>query len=264
MPITGALTPKWTPFHRSLNPNYCAGLPFMSAWNLAALRTYSSLRRPYHLQTDTTRGHWLPRPFQWSGRRGIKRLRDAGREVIVAYLKKSAWTWTENSLLFIPNTVPTSFKMGPIGRWVYRDGEKPILLSSPLTQMIAHKHRSECAAILVGRRTALTDNPIWQPASGAERIRSGLSSTRTSLLPPTPPVWRTGTYLGVYAERTPPNITRSTTSTSTFGRIFCPKSWNNYSKKHPIGLVEGGAAVLQSFIDADLWDEADIELCLKK
>ena len=42
---------------------------------------------------------------------------------------------------------------------INRTEGKPIVLSSPLTGMVVHKKRAEHDAILVGRRTALLDNP---------------------------------------------------------------------------------------------------------
>ena len=42
---------------------------------------------------------------------------------------------------------------------INRTGGKPIILSNPLTSMLVHKKRAEHDAILVGRHTALLDNP---------------------------------------------------------------------------------------------------------
>ena len=40
-----------------------------------------------------------------------------------------------------------------------RTSGMPVMLSSPLTSMLVHKKRAEADAIMVGRRTALLDNP---------------------------------------------------------------------------------------------------------
>ena len=42
---------------------------------------------------------------------------------------------------------------------INRSSGSPVVLSSPLSTMLVHKKRAESAAILVGRKTALLDNP---------------------------------------------------------------------------------------------------------
>lgn len=205
-------------------------------------------------------------PFSEVAGRGIKRLRDAGREVIVGVLEKECLDLNRKFITFHTKHRPyILLKWAQSADGFIGDGEKPILLSSPLTQMIAHKHRSECAAILVGRRTALTDNPslttrFW---SGAHPVRLVIDKDLTlpadlRLFDGQVPTW-------VFTQKEHPQHHSVDYINLDFRTDILPQIMEQLFKRNIQSvLVEGGAAVLQSFIDADLWDEADIELCPQK
>lgn len=154
--------------------------------------------------------------------RGIKRLREAGAEVVVGVLEEECrwlnrkffmqhehhrpWItlkWAESTDGFIDRHRESREK----------DGEA-VKFSTPWTQMLVHRLRATHEAILVGRRTWELDAP----------------SLTTRLWP------------GKNPERV----------------ILSGKTAPKYESYQSI-LVEGGAKTLQSFIDADLWDEAYIE-----
>lgn len=205
-------------------------------------------------------------PFAKVAGRGIRKLKDAGREVTVGILEQEC---RELNRRFI--TFHTLHRPYVTLKWAesadrcidkLREGGKPVVLSSPLTSMLVHKKRAEHSAIMVGTRTAELDNPSltvrnWQGRSPVrivvdrrQRLSSSLhlfdGSVRTLVFteearPPQPGV----EYIPV-----------------DFRRNILPQIMEHlYAQGLQSLLVEGGSTLLQSFIDADLWDEAFVEEC---
>ena len=157
--------------------------------------------------------------------RGIKRLQEAGVEVVIGVLEEECkalnrkffmqqtqhrpWItlkWAESADGFIDRHRESLEKDGPA-----------VHFSTPWTQMLVHRLRATHEAILVGRRTWELDRP----------------SLTTRLWP----------------GRNPKRIVLSSSGASLEESIAPYQSV----------LVEGGAQTLQSFLDADLWDEVFIE-----
>ena len=102
-------------------------------------------------------------PFSKVAGRGIQKLQNAGREVIVGVLEEECLHLIRRFITF--NTLRRPFITL---KWaesadrfidIERIDGNPVLLSSPLTSMLVHKKRAENTAIMVGRRTVLLDNP---------------------------------------------------------------------------------------------------------
>ena len=126
------------------------------------------------------------------------------------------------------------------------------------TNRLVHKWRSEEAAILVGTETALRDNPSLD-----NRLWTGKSPVRMVIdlslrLPSTLKLFNKEQPTIVfnlvkeekagnlhYLQIKPGNLVRQITDAC-------------YAMNLQSILVEGGARLLQSFIDADIWDEIRI------
>lgn len=172
--------------------------------------------------------------------RGIQRLREAGAEVVVGVLEQEC-RWVNRKFM----TFHTKHRPYITLKWAesadgfidHRRGSRedgdPVHFSTPWTQMLVHRLRATHEAILVGRRTWELDQP-----SLTTRLWPGRSPERF-VLSDSHPTLREG------AE--------------------CHRvSWLPFAKVMRAGeesslLVEGGARTLQSFIDADLWDDIYIE-----
>ena len=102
-------------------------------------------------------------PFAKVAGRGIQKLRDAGREVVVGVLEDECRALIRRFITFHTRRRPyitlkwAESADGFIDR-LRTDGH-PTVLSSPLTSMLVHKMRAEHAAIIVGTDTARLDNP---------------------------------------------------------------------------------------------------------
>jgi diaminohydroxyphosphoribosylaminopyrimidine deaminase/5-amino-6-(5-phosphoribosylamino)uracil reductase len=226
--------------------------------------------------TDRIRSSGIPRvvvgildPNPQVAGKGVAILKEAGCEVITGILEEECeehhrrfltyhrekrpyiiLKWAESADGFL---APEQAKRGT--------NPEPFWISSPLSRQLAHKWRSEEAAILVGSRTALEDNPglttrLWH---GANPIRVLIDrdlrvpgdftifgpESRTLVFcrkPGTPLKENNVRYIGI-SEGEPllPQVLR--------------ELWNEQVLSL---IVEGGAATLNGFIQAGLWDEARI------
>jgi diaminohydroxyphosphoribosylaminopyrimidine deaminase/5-amino-6-(5-phosphoribosylamino)uracil reductase len=140
----------------------------------------------------------------------------------------------------------------------YQD-EKRLLISNDYSNRMVHQWRSEEAGILIGRRTALLDNPALNT-----RLSTGPAPTRLVLdndltLPAS---------LQIFDDRQRTIIFNSHKHEEKGNIIFYQlPAGDDYLQRLMQALfklnilsvlVEGGATLLQSFIDEDLWDEARI------
>jgi len=208
-------------------------------------------------------------PFAKVDGQGIQMLRDAGREVKVGVLEQECLAlnyrfitrhthnrphitlkWAQSSDGFID-----AFRLP-------EEGKAPVVISTPNTRALVHKLRAESDAILVGARTALLDNPSlttreWDGPNPLRlvmdlrgnlprtlRLFDGSVPTRAYVLDGNTPT---------YADKVqvvPVKVD------DILGQIMADLVEQNVQSL----IVEGGAVVLQTFIDAGLWDECRVEI----
>ena len=182
--------------------------------------------------------------------RGIQLLREAGMEVVVGVLEAEC-RWLNRKFM----TQHTLHRPYITLKWAQstdgfidrhrnsRADGAPVQFSTPWTQMLVHRLRATHDAILVGRRTWELDQPslttrFW-PGRNPERM----------VLTDSPPSLREGAECNEKA------------SASQFSIVTTPSLTGRAGGESVQSLlVEGGTQTLQSFIDADLWDEAYVEL----
>ncbi len=187
-------------------------------------------------------------PFAKVNGLGIKKLREAGCEVQVGVLEQECRELNRRFFTFHEKHRPWI-----ILKWAQsNDGfigkDERVILSNALTQTLVHRLRARSGAILVGTNTALQDNPtlttrLWP---GPNPLR--LTIDRNGILPPTLHLKDNSTPTVIYSHESIEEILADL-----------------YARGIQSLLVEGGAKLLQSFIDKGLWDEARIEtapLCL--
>jgi diaminohydroxyphosphoribosylaminopyrimidine deaminase/5-amino-6-(5-phosphoribosylamino)uracil reductase len=166
-------------------------------------------------------------PFAKVDGKGIEKLRAAGREVIVGVLEEECLRLNRRFITFHTLRRPfITLKWAEssdefIDR-IRSEEETPTRFSTPLTAMLTHKRRAEHSAILVGERTDRLDHPLLN-------VRD----------------WYGTSPLRLVADRS---------------RTLQELLTELYNQGKQSLLVEGGARLLQAFIDADLWDEAYIEV----
>jgi len=193
--------------------------------------------------------------------KGIEKLRHAGIQVTVGVLEKECLDLNKRFFSFHNQRRPyviLKWAQSSDGK-IAGDGSSRIRISNEFANRLVHKWRSEEALILVGTNTALTDDP----------------SLTTRLWPGKDPV------RGVIDKelKLPVHLKLFDGSVETVVFNYLKKEDNGklhylqlnrqedllkqllsalYEKQLLSVLVEGGTKLLQSFIDAGLWDEARI------
>ena len=126
--------------------------------------------------------------------------------------------------------------------------------------MLVHKKRSESDAIMVGRRTALLDNPSLTVRNwyGKNPVRIVLDKNLS--LPSSLHLLSDDIPTLVFTSLERHSKGHTEYITLDYRKDLLPQVMEElYRRKQQSLLVEGGTRLLQSFIDADLWDEAFIE-----
>ncbi|HYK46629.1 MAG TPA: bifunctional diaminohydroxyphosphoribosylaminopyrimidine deaminase/5-amino-6-(5-phosphoribosylamino)uracil reductase RibD [Parafilimonas sp.] len=206
-------------------------------------------------------------PFEHVDGKGIERLRQAGVEVITGILEHECKNLNRRFFTF-----HTKHRPFIILKWaetadskIAGIGDKRLVISGDLTNRLVHKWRSEEAAILVGTNTALSDDPqlnnrLWV---GKNPIR--LVVDMDLKLPPALKIFNTDHPTIVFNLKkntielseelqAGPNYYQVTADVSVVHQVLnaC------YQLNIQSILVEGGAKLLQSFADENLWDETRI------
>ena len=207
-------------------------------------------------------------PFPEVAGRGVRMLQEAGIEVVVGVLEQQCqalnrrfmtahttglpwvqlkWAQTADGFIALPPDA----------------GENPLHMSTPVTMRWMHRERSLCDAIVVGAATARIDNP-----SLTTRYWPGKSPLRVVLshelsMPDN---------LNLFTDGLPTVVYNAVKDAVEGGVEYVkidtdePRLWlqDLYRRGVTSVMVEGGARVLNSLIDAGLWDEARVEVSARR
>ena len=197
-------------------------------------------------------------PFKEMDGKGIDTLKTAGITVTYGILEKECQQLNKRFFTFHQKHRPYI-----ILKWAETangkmagDGANRLLISNEQTNRLVHKWRSEEASILVGTNTALLDDPelTTRNWNGPSPVR--LVVDMDLKLPSTLKLFngqqRTVIFNTVKHEEHDNLIYYQVT-----GDVSLVHQIINalYQMKIQSMLVEGGARLLQSFIDEEMWDE---------
>jgi len=200
-------------------------------------------------------------PFPEVDGKGIEKLRAAGVEVEVGVLEKECIALNRRFFTFHTRRRPyivLKWAQSANGKIAGGDGDR-VLISNEYSNRLVHKWRSEEAAILVGTNTALSDDPaltvrLW---TGPDPVR--LVIDKELRLPESLRVFdgRVRTIVfNTVREESAGNLVYYRLSKE---ESLIPQIVNAlYELKIQSVLVEGGAQLLQSFIEEGYWDEARV------
>ena len=161
-------------------------------------------------------------PFAKVQGRGIRKLREAGIEVIVGVMEKECLELNRRFITFNTHSRPyIILKWAQSVNGFIDNDFKSFTFSTPFTKMLSHKLRAENDAILVGRVTDEREHPMLN-------VRE----------------WHGNDPMRIV-------LTHDTDINEMLKEL--------YSKKIQSIIVEGGAKTLNSFLDLDLWDEIRVE-----
>ena len=209
--------------------------------------------------------------------KGVEKLIAAGVRVEAGILEKECKEFNKRFFTFHTQHRPyiilkwaetADGKIAPLnppeGGTLENPSIKRLLISNEYTNRLVHKWRSEESSILVGTNTALLDNPelTTRNWSGPSPVR--LVVDMDLKLPASLKVFndkqRTVIFNTVkHEENGNPAYYQVTEDVSLAQQIVNAL----YQMKIQSVIVEGGARLLQSFIDEDMWDEARV-ICNKQ
>ena len=207
-------------------------------------------------------------PFPEVSGRGIRMLREAGVEVVTGVMEREAMALNRAFM-----TVQRLGRPFVLLKWAqsadgYLDAPHtdasvpPVVFSDAAHARMVHKLRSEFAAILVGTRTALLDDP-----SLTVRRWAGPSPVRVVI----DRACRLPRGLHLFDHSVPTLVFTEKKMAAEENLEFIPLDFSAPSilpallaelaaRKLDSLLVEGGATLLNSFLAESLWDEARVEI----
>lgn len=203
-------------------------------------------------------------PFSLVAGRGIQKLRDAGIDVTVGVLEEECRKLIRRFITFNTRKRPyITLKWAESADGyidICRKGGHPVLLSTPLTSMYVHKQRAEHQAILVGRKTALLDNPSLTTRHWYGKNPLRLVVDRELTLPASLKLFDGSVHTCVFTGQERESTDAVSYIRLDFDQPIVPQIARYlYEQKVQSLLVEGGSRLLQTFIDSGYWDEIYIE-----
>lgn len=201
-------------------------------------------------------------PFSQVNGRGIEKLKEAGINVITGIMEQECQELNKRFFARVQKQRPYI-----ILKWAQTadgyfapDDNSQLWITGSEARKLVHKWRSEEDAILIGKNTAKTDNPqlntrYW-PGKSPKRVVIDRRLELDSSL-----------YL---FDQTVETLVFNEIKTDIDGKIkyIALEDFNNFVPQYILFqlyiqdiqsvIIEGGAATLNSFIEAGLWDEARI------
>lgn len=207
-------------------------------------------------------------PFPEVNGKGVEKLLHAGIRVTVGMLEQECQALNKRFFVFHQQHRPYI-----ILKWAQsRNGaiagleNKRVQISNVYTNRLVHRWRSEEAAILIGTRTALLDDPTlttrWWPGKNPVR----LTMDRSLNLPQRLQLFNKNSPTIIFntIRNTIPEEKINLSDGVWYYKVADDKSMVNqimmalYHLRLQSVIVEGGTRLLQSFIDEKAWDEARV------
>ena len=196
---------------------------------------------------------------------GIKRLQEAGANVIVGVLEKECYELNQRFFTFHEKKRPYI-----ILKWaetqdgfiapLQKEEQKPVWITNLNSRQLVHKWRTEEQAILVGTQTVIDDNPQlnardWE---GNNPIRVVID--QNNRIPKTAHVFDNQIKTIVFSnKKSTPSLKNTIFEVIDFQQNIAQQIVDKlFQNQIQSVIIEGGAQTLQTFIDADLWDEARV------
>jgi diaminohydroxyphosphoribosylaminopyrimidine deaminase/5-amino-6-(5-phosphoribosylamino)uracil reductase len=196
--------------------------------------------------------------------KGIERMMKAGVEVIVGIKETECREMNRRFFCFHEKKRPYV-----ILKWAQtidgfidadrNDSNHPIWITNELCRRWVHKQRSEESAILVGTNTVHYDNPALTVREWAGLNPARLVVDRMGRLDSNLKLFDHNQLTLVFASQNRKNEHNLEFICLDFTRNIIPQILDElYSRNMLSIIVEGGAVLLNSFIQSGQWDEANI------
>jgi diaminohydroxyphosphoribosylaminopyrimidine deaminase / 5-amino-6-(5-phosphoribosylamino)uracil reductase len=199
--------------------------------------------------------------YQEVNGKGVEKLKTAGINVTVGVLDKEALDLNKRFFIFHQQQRPyiiLKWAQSSNGKISGKNGEQ-VFISNEFTNRLVHQWRSEEAAIMVGTNTALSDNPALTTRLYLGRNPLRLVIDMDLKLPSSLQLFNGAVKTIVFNQ-----FKQEEGEQVLFYKIkkdekSIPQVLNIlHQLKIQSVIIEGGAKLLQSFIDDNLWDEARV------
>ena len=192
-------------------------------------------------------------PFAKVAGNGIKKLLEAGKKVTIGILEDECNELNKRFFTFHTKKRPYI-----ILKWaesqdgfiapLEREKKEPVWITNEFSRQLVHKWRSEEQAILVGTNTVLEDNPSLTVRNwtGNNPIRIVLDQKKR--IPKESPIFDTQANTLLISKDT---INFKNAIASEIADFL-------FKNEIQSVIIEGGRQTLQTFIDANIWDEARV------
>jgi diaminohydroxyphosphoribosylaminopyrimidine deaminase / 5-amino-6-(5-phosphoribosylamino)uracil reductase len=196
---------------------------------------------------------------------GIKRLQEAGINVVVGVLEKECYELNRRFFTFHEKKRPYI-----ILKWaqtldsfiapIEKEELKPVWITNVQSRQLVHKWRTEEQAILVGTQTVIDDNPQLNARDWEGNNPIRIVIDQRNRIPKTAHIWDNKIKTIVFSnENSIPPSANTIVEVIDFQQNIAPQIVEKlYQHQIQSVIIEGGAQTLQTFIDATLWDEARI------
>ena len=136
---------------------------------------------------------------------------------------------------------------------------RPTWITGCYEQTLVHKWRSEEQAVMVGTNTAMSDNPLLNIRRWHGRQPLRVTIDRQLRLPASLHLFDETLPTLIFTEKQQPDTIHISYATIPFDELLPHHILDELYRRNIISiLIEGGTRLLQTFIDAGLWDEARI------
>ncbi len=206
-------------------------------------------------------------PYPEVSGRGIRLLRDAGVEVVTGVLEKEARTLNKAFMAMQEKRRPyvvlkwAQSADGYIDRFRSDPSLPPVQFSTSETRRYVHKLRAEMAAIMVGTRTALLDNPSLTVRHWVGPSPVRIVVDRALKIPASHHLFDGSVQTLVFTSDPFIGADKRVAYVATdFSRPLPQQVLDElYRRRLESLLVEGGSSLLSQFLAEGLWDEIQVE-----
>ncbi len=200
-------------------------------------------------------------PFEKVNGSGIKKLEDAGVHITLGVLQNECIAMNKRFFCFQQKNRPYI-----ILKWaatanhkIAKSNFEAVTITNKLTNRLTHKWRTEEAGIIVGTNTALYDNPSLTTRNWMGKNPVRIVIDKQLKIPQTHQLYNDEVKTILINE-----VKSKHEANVFYEKMDASKSFlqnlMDVCLQHKLSslLVEGGTQLLQTFIDADFWDEARV------
>lgn len=209
----------------------------------------------------------LQDPFDAVDGSGIRKLREAGVTVTTGVLEQACREHHKRFLSLHERKRPyiiLKWAMTSDGHIAPHPSKRPgppepFWISNTAARSLVHYWRGQEQAILVGTRTAVEDNPILDTRRWPGKNPIRILIDRSGKVPEDYHLKNGKVPTRIYTEKEGPANENTSYKILNFDNDLPREICEDLAQQNISSIfIEGGAATLQSFIDADLWDEARV------